>query len=257
MLNILQIYGGIIVPVSFCSFRGLSSVCSSYIQISQTEGKQTGKPFISETSNPGVSSNSFEYAPNTHFLGAPKHSEVIKKGIQFMQQLISTDYTAESVFKNKHAWIQDALKQNEIALVSGTMFGTKGENGNPIKIDDLFSENTITSLFLSSHALGIWLPSEEILKRNKYDWFSRCSIKQALDTPYLISKLLVYALSTQPNETEGFATFPKNDMPPLKRKQIIDQYIHFWQIPSGAPLWGLRPNNLGFVSQIPGPNISI
>ena len=35
------------------------------------------------------------------------------------------------------------------------------------------------------------------------------------------------------------------NMNPQEMKQIINSHIGYWETPLGAPVWGLKPNNLG------------
>jgi hypothetical protein len=82
---------------------------------------------------------------------------------------------------------------------------------------------------------GIYIPSDEILNRRKYEWYARLSPEQVLEANVILSKYMISANipAEEKRETEA------------KNKAYKKEHIHFWKVPSTAPLWGFKPLNLG------------
>ena len=60
--------------------------------------------------------------------------------------------------------------------------------GKPIVLDDIMAESYLD---LHSYAVGIYIPGDEILKRNKYQWFASLSADEILKSNMIISKYLM------------------------------------------------------------------
>jgi hypothetical protein len=62
---------------------------------------------------------SYEYYPNISFSGSIKENNTLKQLIDCMQRIISTDYTAESVFLGDfNRWCERRIKNGEIKKIS-------------------------------------------------------------------------------------------------------------------------------------------
>ena len=51
-----------------------------------------------------------------------------------------------------------------------------------------------TYIDLSDHAVGLYIPDEDILRRTAYKWFARLSVGQAISSNTTIGKYLTLAL---------------------------------------------------------------
>ena len=102
-------------------------------------------------------------------------------------------------------------------------------------IDDLLSNNYIK---LYSGADGIYIPADEILNRKNYEWFARLSPAQVLESKMIISKYILVA--NIPGVKSGQIESYQND-----NKKIVEDNIKYWRVPLDAPVWGIRPLNLG------------
>ena len=101
---------------------------------------------------------------------------------------------------------------------------------------------------ISKNIYGIYIPEKELMKRINYNWFLRMSPKQVLQGNMIISKYLLLAnkKKSKPGIIEPLKNNPK--------------WVNFWKVPSGAPVWGLKPIDLGdniqresYPENIPGP----
>ena len=86
-------------------------------------------------------------------------------------------------------------------------------------------------LDLYSEAYGIYIPADEILNRTNYQWFARMSQEQLLESRVIICKYMLIATANVKGVIEPF----KKD----------ENWVSFWKVPSGAPVWGLKPDYLG------------
>ena len=156
--------------------------------------------------------------------------------IDQIQETISNDNTAQSVFLgDMNRWAAEQVARKKIYLVDGKLIGTKTIEDEPILVDDLLSNNYIK---LYSGADGIYIPADEILNRRNYEWFARLSPAQVLESKMIISKYILVA--NIPGVKSGQIESYQND-----NKKIVEDNIKYWRVPLDAPVWGIRPLNLG------------
>ena len=72
-------------------------------------------------------------------------------------------------------------------LIDGKLIGIKTNKEKPIILDDLMEENFLD---LNDENYGIYIPSDELLKRNKYSWLAVLSKEEILNTNIAISKYI-------------------------------------------------------------------
>jgi hypothetical protein len=164
-------------------------------------------------------------------MGAKKETQVVMDLIEFMERTISMDYTTASEFLGEFdRWCEARIRERQIMLIDGIEVGTKTIDEEPIKVENLISTNYIK---LYNNTYGIWIPANDLLKRRYYEWFTRMSTKQVLESNTIIGKYLL--LANVPNGKEGMIieTKPKPN------------WVSFWKTPLGEPYWGLKPNFLG------------
>jgi hypothetical protein len=229
LAKILHTYGGFLVPPSFLCMKNLIDLYD--------RGTQNGnRMFVCETVDRNVTSTTNGMYPNTHFMGAPKHNHMMAELIEKNQHTISNDNTAQSVFLGDlNRWAAEQVARKKIYLVDGKLIGTKTIEDEPILIDDLLSNNYIK---LYNNADGIYIPADEILNRRNYEWFARLSPAQVLESKMIISKYILVAnipgvKSGQIEAYEG------------ENKKIVEEHVRYWKVPLQAPVWGVRPLNLG------------
>jgi len=227
LMKLLHIYGGLMCPISFLCNKDLFGL---YVK-----GTRGSKMFVCETIDRNITSTTFDYYPSLSFCGAPKECKTVGSLIDFMQRTISNDYTAESVFLGDFdRYIEKRVQKNEINLISGAEIGVKTDEGNPIILDDLMADNYIN---FYPNFYGILIPSDEILKRRKYEWFARMSAKQVLESNTILGNYMLLVSAESGNILEP----PQ----PLLNKETKNKYVGFWRVPSDAPYYGLKPNFLG------------
>ena len=117
---------------------------------------KTNSFFSVEGMNKGDSALYAELFPMTKIMGCKRHCPIMKNFMQFLEKTLSSDYTDESNFLG-----QDLM---------GSTFIEFGKD-----------------------TCAIYVDSNEILKRVKYQWFARLSQKQLINCNTMLAKYLLIA----------------------------------------------------------------
>jgi len=183
LARILSNYGGFLLPSSFLCFQNLYPL---YERL--TAG---GKMFVGEMlARTGVS-DKVNFFPSTKFMGCQKGCPLMAEYINYLETIVSTDFTAESHFMGSYGrWCFEKINKGEMNMIPADFIGAKDENGKPVTIEMLMSNNFLS---LSGNVQGLYIPADEILKRTAFQWFARLSAKQALSSDTTIGKYLLIA----------------------------------------------------------------
>jgi hypothetical protein len=73
-------------------------------------------------------------------------------------------------------------------VITAEQLGVQDNQGKQITIETLIGN---TFIELSPKALGLYIPADEILRRNAFQWFARLSAKQAMESDTMIGKHLL------------------------------------------------------------------
>lgn len=213
LMKLLHMYGGLILPPSFVCLKPLAELFE--------KSTRDGKMCVGES------------AQEFTFVGAKKENEVVKECIQFCQMLISTDYTAQSIFVGDYnKWIYKQIRAGKIHMINGKLIGTRTAENEPILIDNLLTSDYIN---FYDGMYGINIPANEILERTNYNWFARLSAKQVLECKVILAKYIM--MSNIPTvERENY----ENTAAALEK-----QDVGYWKVPLDAPVYGLMPLGLG------------
>lgn len=223
LMKILFNYGGLLCPVSFLCMKNLNTL--------YYKGVSQNKMFLCETINENASSDYLNFYPNIMFAGSEKNNSVLSELIEFMERSISRDYTAESIFLGSYnSWCLTKIQENKINVVDGKLIGIKAITNEPIRIEDLMGTSYLK---ISDETYGILIPAKELLSRRKYEWFTRMSPEQIMESNIIIGNYLL--LSAAPVNEQGI-------LEPFKQKP---DWIGFWKTPLYSGLYGLKPNYLG------------
>ena len=223
MTKLLYKYGGMRVPMSFVCMKNLNKL--------YTIGTQNNKPFVCEMVDRSIMSTHTNFYPNMKFMGSPKNNEIIGDLIDFIQRIISTDFTSQTEFLGDfNRWCNTRIENNQINLIDGKLIGTKSMDNNQIIIDDLLTNDYID---IYPNTYGIYIPADEVLSRTNFEWFARMSPTQVLESSLIISKYLL------------LSNIPKTPSGTIEAMKERPNWVNFWRVPSGAPVWGLKPIDLG------------
>jgi len=227
LMNLIYKYGGLLCPISFLCIKNLIGL--------YTKGTRGNKMFVCETLDRNITSTTYDYYPNLCFCGAPKECEMLNSLIDFITRTTSTDYTAESVFLGEfNRWINSRVQKGQINMIDGAEIGIKNAHGKAILLEDLMSNHYLD---IYKNTYGILIPSSEILHRRQYEWFSRLSVKQVLESDTIIGNYMLVNTGMKSNVLES--------MTPQINKEIKNKFVGFWRTPDYPGLYGLKPNFLG------------
>ena len=227
MMKLLYIYGGLHCPISFVCIKDLIGLYN--------KGTYDHKMFICETVNRNYISNTQNFYPNISFCGAPKENRMVKNIVHFIENMISVDNTAESIFLGKiDEYCNKQIHNHNIRMIDGSEIGVKTTEDKQIVLDDLLSNHYLR---INKSAYGILIPSKELLNRTKFEWFPRMSEKQVLESNTIIGNYLLLSVSPR----EGIL----EPLEPLINKDVNNTFVGFWKTPNYPGLYGLKPNFLG------------
>jgi hypothetical protein len=223
MAKLIYNYGGINVPISFLCFKNLADLYETNVQ--------NGTMFIGENVDRNITSTHKDFYPNLDFMGANKQNETVQELIDFMQRIISNDHTAQADFLGDfNRWCNTRVEGGIIRLVDGNLLGTKTLDDTPVLVENLLGESYVNYY---RDMYGIWIPAEMILKRRHYEWFARMSVSQVLQGNFILAKYLL------------LASAPDSHLGVIETMKEKPDWVSFWKVPSGAPVWGLKPIDLG------------
>lgn len=202
----LYLYGGILVPYSFLCFRDLIEMYDY--------GTRDNKLFICENINKSITSH--EFTTDRSFMGCKKENPLLHEYIKYSQVIISTDMTDNVQFSGIYnEWFYN--HREKLVVINGKRIGTKTKAYNTITMEDLFSETYIP---LSKESYGIYIPSNEIIQRSNYEWFTRLSKKEVLSGNTNIQKYMLLTCANAPP---------------------VYSWMSFWKVPSDYDSFKPKP----------------
>ena len=180
MLKLLDLYGGMIVPSSFLCLKSLDPLYKDTIN----------SPFL--ISNMNKSANPVgDFLPDPSFMGSQKQDPWIQSFIQFMEIIVSSDYTNTSVIQGDiNKWCREQINLGNANEICPTKTGITDINRKPILLDDWFEQANVE---LAPGAYGIYIPQEELLSRNNLKWFCYLQPDQIYETDNILAKYFMLA----------------------------------------------------------------
>jgi hypothetical protein len=226
LAKLIYNYGGINVPISF--------LCAMDLIGLYEKGTNGNTMFVCENVNTNITSTTDLFYPDARFMGAKKENKIVKQYIDFMQRQISDDYTAQTEFLGDfNRWCNKHISLKHLRLIPGTDVGTKTVDEHAVTVDTLLNEEYI---HFYPKMYGIWIPSEQILKRTRFEWFARMSPQQIFQGNFILAKYIV--LASAPDAKMGLIE-PMDNQP---------DWISFWKVPltnKTLNVWSMMPQNLG------------
>ena len=176
LTKILYYYGGMIVPKSFLCKKDLYTLYSN----------METNSFVVETKNKHISADDYMVYPNSNFMGATKNHPAMKDMCDYMEVLCSQNYTSESDFQGKiNGFCNEMINKKRMDRIDSKYVGVTNTSDEIVEIDHLLDSKFINFV---EDILGIYIPSDDILQRTKYQWFARLSQEQVLESNTILSK---------------------------------------------------------------------
>lgn len=183
LLQLLYIFGGMIVPSSMLCFSNLNKVYKDFTN--------DNKFFITECYPNSVLSSYTNAFPSMKIIGCEKNNNNIKSLFTLLESVFVKSQTNETNFKGTlNKYLNMYVTENLCNIVSGKVFGYFDNEMNPINVDDLMSDTPIN---MSEKNIGVDIPIDEIIERKHYDWFSKINLdelpKVKNNIGYLLKKI--------------------------------------------------------------------
>jgi hypothetical protein len=186
MAKLLNKYGGMRLPPSFICFEDLITLYELGVSMETSKG---GGFFVSEMVSSNILSSSITFAPCSKIMGCKKDSEVMRKYIEYLEVLISKDYTEGMDFEGKISkWLFNEISKGSVNLIKPELIGAKKLDDSPVLLEDLMSDSNIE---LSKESFGLYINSCELLRRRNFGWFVRMSPSQVLHSNTQVGKYLL------------------------------------------------------------------
>ena len=158
IMKLLYAYGGLYIENSFILFKSLDKIYENFM-------------------------------PSTKFIGCVNECKKMKEFMNHLEILYSSDYSNSATIEDLvNKWLLINSQNNEIDLIDGQYIGTKNINNKLINLEDIMCS---TFLELNNKCYGLYVPSDELLKRNKYNWFCKLNSKEVLEANTNLSKYLI------------------------------------------------------------------
>ena len=130
LARVLHTFGGMLVPNSFICFKNLIDVYDA--------NTSSNCMFVSELIDKGSTSQQVDFFPSTKFMGCRRGCPMMSEYIQYLENMNSTDYTAESNFMGAYGrWCFDKILKGEMNVVPAGTFGVRDTRGQPVSIEAL------------------------------------------------------------------------------------------------------------------------
>ena len=181
MLELMYLYGGMIVPNSF--------LCTKPMLEMYTNGISNKTPFMAEKQiRLPNAPQAKPFMPDMYFMGAEKEDPLIQRMIQQIGTLEgSGHFQNENEFSFKLSqWCLEQVETQAIELLEGQAIGIKTRIGKPILLEDLMSDDYLD--FDESRCFGIYIPAAELLRRPKFQYFAILPVEEVLKTDTIITK---------------------------------------------------------------------
>lgn len=199
MSILLFMYGGMTVPNTFICFQDL-------IGLYQEGMGSQGKPFVCERINRYEhikhGDRRLTFIPDPYFMGCKKGDTTMSEYMEYLRERnqkphfqAQGDFLGDSVH-----WFLRAIDAGKMNMVMGEKVGVKTTERRPVMVEELMEESPLK---LDPYCYGVYIPEEDILSRNKYQWFAALSSEELLNSRLIVAKYLIQSGSYLSEHHEG------------------------------------------------------
>ena len=189
-LNIMKLlykYGGMYIENSFILFKSLEKIYEKVLS--------SNKLVTAQFKNNGANAYNVDYMPSIKLIGCIKECPTMKRLIKHMEMIYGTNFTSSLEFEDQISkWLLKCGENDQINIIDGRYIGTKDINNEMIGLEEIMGS---TFLELHANAYALYIPSHDLLKRSKYNWFCKLSSKEVLEANTLLSKYLLLSNEIQ------------------------------------------------------------
>lgn len=189
-LNIMKLlykYGGMYIENSFILFKSLEKIYEKVLS--------SNKLVTAQFKNNGANAYNVDYMPSIKLIGCIKECPTMKRLIKHMEMIYGTNFTSSLEFEDQISkWLLKCGENDQINIIDGRYIGTKDINNEMIGLEEIMGS---TFLELHANAYALYIPSHDLLKRSKYNWFCKLSSKEVLEANTILSKYLLLSNEIQ------------------------------------------------------------
>lgn len=181
LVKILYNFGGLLIEPSFILFKSMKAIYNKVVN--------NNKMCVSEFGNTSKDAHIMKCMPSMKLIACVKNCPLIHEFENHLEILLSKDYTNEiNVDDQINKWFYMKTQNNEIDYIDGKFVGTKDVNNKLIAIEELLGSSFIE---LNENTYGLYIPKDDLLKRNAFNWFVYLNSKQVLESNTNIGKYLL------------------------------------------------------------------
>ena len=184
LIKILYKYGGLLIEPSFIMLKSLDKIYKKVLN--------TKKICVGEFPNNSINSHAIKTMPSTNFIGCIKNCPKMKEFDNYLAILFTNDYSDEINIEDQiNKWLFNETQSNNINYIDGKYIGTKDNKNNVLQLEELLGTSRLD---INEKAYCIYIPRNDILKRNSYSYYASLSNKEVLEANVNISKYLLLTL---------------------------------------------------------------
>tara|TARA_B100000963_G_scaffold78736_1_gene66811 strand:- start:684 stop:1661 length:978 start_codon:yes stop_codon:yes gene_type:complete len=184
LIKILYKYGGLLIEPSFIMLKSLDKIYKKVLN--------TKKICVGEFPNNSINSHAIKTMPSTNFIGCIKNCPKMKEFDNYLAILFTNDYSDEINIEDQiNKWLFNETQSNNINYIDGKYIGTKDNKNNILQLEELLGTSRLD---INEKAYCIYIPRNDILKRNSYSYYASLSNKEVLEANVNISKYLLLTL---------------------------------------------------------------
>jgi len=180
--NVLNLYGGMFVPSSFICLKSLKSIYE--------KGINNGKDmFVGEFYNNTSTQTCNNLMASYELMGCEINNMQMQKFIKHLEILNSRDFSADIQFLGiNRVWLRDGVLKGKINMVDANKLGILKNNGDIVNVNELVGSEFIE---FPKECIGIYVPWDQLILRNKLQWFVKLSSREVLESNTVIGKYLL------------------------------------------------------------------
>lgn len=183
--KLLYKYGGMYLENSFVVFKDLINIYNNSCQ--------QNKLCVGEFKSNNKYSSQIEFSPCLKFLCCNKGNKEINKLCTDITKIVNIDNTKENEFIGIIQNILHTMVTNNTTnIIDGKFIGTRFNDNKPVIIEDLCG---YSKLNFNENIYCLYIPRDDLLKRNSLNWFTYLNEKQVLESNTNIGKYLSMCLN--------------------------------------------------------------
>jgi hypothetical protein len=179
--KLLYTFGGLIIPNSCIVLKDLEPL--------YTKSMKYRDCLVGEILNSNILDS--HMLPTNTIMGCTKNSSTMMDYVKYLEGLNVRDNTSAMDFKgDAREYLYKLTESGSIIKIEGGKLGAVDSTGKAVTLERLMGTTYVDFV---DDMYALYLPSDEILSRTKYEWFTRLSHKQLLECPSIATKWLLVA----------------------------------------------------------------